>query len=67
MQDADPIGLDDLIWALPRVLRPAEAVGWRTRMRISVGGTPRADLLVDAPTATVEAAFAAGFGVSSCT
>lgn len=55
MQDADAIGLDDLIWALPRVLRPAEAVGWRTRMRISIGGNPRADLLVDAPTAVVEA------------
>lgn len=55
MQDADATGLDELIWALPRVLRPAEAVGWRTRLRISVGGAPRADLVVDAPTATVEA------------
>lgn len=54
MNDADTIGLDDLIRALPRVLRPAEAIGWRTRLRIRVGGTPKADLVVDAPIATIE-------------
>lgn len=55
MPDAASPGLDDLLHALPRVLQPGRAVGWRSRIRISVGGTPRADLVVDAPTATVEA------------
>lgn len=54
MPDADENSLDALINALPRVLRPEAAVGWRTRLRISVNGEPRADLVIDAPIARVE-------------
>jgi len=45
---------EQLIHALPRVLRPARAVGWSTRIRIGVDGVPVADLVVAAPTARVE-------------
>jgi acyl dehydratase len=47
-------GLDTLVQALPRVLRPAQAVGWRTRMRIRIGEVIAQDLVVEAPVARVE-------------
>ena len=54
MSDAVAPGAEQLIHALPRVLRPEMAIGWTSRIRISIDGSPCADLVVTAPTATVE-------------